>query len=344
MVQVLNTLYVTTPQSYVHLEQENVRVDVNREKLMMVPLHLMGSIVIFGGALVSCSIMQECAKRGIALILLDMNGRFEARVEGSQNGNILLRQAQHKVYDAKEIALEIAKSMVAGKLHNSRYVLLRGARDSVDLEIEQHLRAASKRLANILVQVKEADTINTLMGYEGEAAKHYFTHLNLVVRSECKPAFLMNGRSKRPATDRINALLSLAYALLRNDCRSALEAVGLDPQLGFLHTVRPGRASLALDLMEEFRAIMADRLVLSLINRMQIQENDVEAQAGGGFRLTNKARKAFIIAYQERKKDLVKHSFLVEKVPFGLVPFIQARLLARVIRGDAPHYIPFRLQ
>jgi CRISP-associated protein Cas1 len=342
--QLLNTLYITTPDAYIHLEQNNVRVDVDREKKLMIPLHHLGSIVCVGPVMISTSLMHRCAEDAVALVLLDWNGRFKARLEGPQGGNILLRQAQFVLATQPDIVLNLARCMVAGKLHNSRYVLLRGARDTDDETDRQALRTVADSLANHLQRLPLVDTMDMLRGIEGDAAKQYFGVFSYLLRPDQRPAFQMKGRSRRPPLDRINALLSFAYALIRNDCRTALETVGLDPQQGFLHTVRPGRASLALDLMEEFRPILADRLVLTLLNRMQLTEKDITEEPGGVFKLSDAGRKTLLIAYQDRKKDEVSHAMVAQRFPLGLVPQLQARLLARVIRGELPFYQPYRMR
>src|SRR5690349_21131968 len=260
MRQVLNTLYVMTPYAYVHLENDTLRIDVERQKKMQVPLHHLGSVVCFGNIMVSPALMHRCADDGISLVLLDDNGRFKARLEGGISGNILLRQAQHRAAADKGVTLAIARSVIAGKLRNARQVALRGARESDDEQDRNVLSVTAESLARSIRNLPVADNIDVLRGIEGDAAKVYFSALPNLVRQNVRQFFTMDGRSRRPPRDRFNALLSFLYSMVMNDCRSALETVGLDPQLGFLHTVRPGRAALALDLMEEFRAILADRL------------------------------------------------------------------------------------
>jgi CRISP-associated protein Cas1 len=341
MHQILNTLYVMTPDAYVHLENSTIRIDVEREKKLQVPLHHIGSIVCFGNIMLSTAIMHRCAEEGISLILLSQNGRFKARLEGGVSGNILLRQGQHQAASDDTFALNVSRAMIAGKLRNSRQVLLRGARDS-DIESDQQtIGAGADSLAISLRNVPVASDLASLRGIEGDAAKNYFACLTHLTRKSIRAPFAMNGRTRRPPLDRMNALLSFLYSMLMNDCRSALEVVGLDPQLGFLHTVRPGRAALALDLMEEFRSILADRLALTLINRDQIGESDFEMREGGAVQMSEKARKTLVVAYQERKQEEVNHPLLERKVPIGVLPMLQARFLARTIRGDMESYIPF---
>lgn len=344
MRQILNTLYVMTPNAYVHLENETLRIEVEREKKLQVPLHHIGSIVCFGDVMMSPSSMHRCAEDGRSVVLLDRNGRFKARIEGPVSGNILLRQAQFRAADNVQFALDTAKAIVAGKLRNARQVLLRGAREAGnDLDRDKLGRAADS-LAAAVRAIPIAEDIDTVRGLEGEAAKTYFSGMNHMIRGDVREAFAMNGRSRRPPRDRFNALLSFVYSMVMNDCRSALESVGLDPQLGFLHAVRPGRAALALDLMEEFRAILADRLVLTLINRGQITEKDFLDRPGGAVHLQDDARRTVVVAYQERKQEEVTHPLLDTKIPFGLLADLQARFLARTIRGEMEGYLPFLIK
>ncbi|HNP27329.1 MAG TPA: type I-C CRISPR-associated endonuclease Cas1c [Nitrosomonas sp.] len=341
MYQLLNTLYVMTPQAYVHLENNTLRIDVERQKKLQVPLHHLGAVVCFGNIMISPALMHRCADDGISLILLDTNGRFKARLEGATSGNILLRQSHHQTVKNKQFALAIAKTVIAGKLRNSRQVLLRGARESSDEGDQDALSGAAKSLGISVRNLSTAGGLDVVRGIEGDAAKVYFTALSYLVRRDKREFFVMNGRTRRPPRDRFNALLSFLYSMVMNDCRSAVESVGLDPQLGFLHSVRPGRAALALDLMEEFRSILADRLALTLINRGQITERNLREREGGAVYLENDARKIVVTAYQERKQEEVTHPLLDTKVPFGLLPQLQARFLSRVIRGDMEDYIPF---
>ncbi|HEX5337475.1 MAG TPA: type I-C CRISPR-associated endonuclease Cas1c [Gallionella sp.] len=339
--QILNTLYVMTPHSYLHLENDTLRVDVEREKKLQVPLHHLGSVVCLGNIMVSPALMHRCADDGIGLVLLDQNGRFKARLEGAVSGNILLRQAQHRQAGDNAFALNVSRAMIAGKLRNARQVLLRGAREAADEDDAKVLTAAATALRASVRNLPQAADLDSVRGIEGDAAKVYFSAMNGIVRRDARNTFAMDGRTRRPPRDRINALLSFLYSMLMNDCRSALEAVGLDPQLGFLHAVRPGRAALALDLMEEFRAIMADRLVLTLINRGQIGAGDFVEREGGAVLLEGDARRAVVVAYQERKQEEITHPLLETKMPIGLLPQIQARLLARHIRGETETYLPF---
>ena len=341
MYQILNTLYIMTPNAYAHLENDTVRIDVERQKKLQVPLHHLGTMVCFGNVMISPALMHRCADDGIGLVLLDGNGRFKARLEGGVSGNILLRQAQHRQATEDSFAVAIAKSVIAGKLRNCRQVLLRGARETDNEQDQKLLTEAAAALANSIRNLTMVEELDVVRGIEGDAAKVYFSALPSLVRQNIREHFTMDGRTRRPPRDRFNALLSFLYSMVMNDCRSAIESVGLDPQLGFLHSVRPGRAALALDLMEEFRAILADRLALTLINRGQITEHNLQIREGGAVYLENDARKIVVTAYQERKQEEITHPLLNAKVPFGLLPQLQARFMARTIRGDMEAYIPF---
>ncbi|MBK8889566.1 MAG: type I-C CRISPR-associated endonuclease Cas1 [Dechloromonas sp.] len=339
-MQLLNTLYVTTPESYLHLDNNTLRIEVGQETRLRVPLHHLGAVVCFGYVSVSLPLMHRLADDGISLVLLDTHGRFKARLEGGVSGNVLLRQAQHRLALDPAFALGIARNCIAGKVRNCRQVLLRGSREAKGAADAAALSRGAADLAATLRALPDAGDADALRGLEGEAARQYFAALNNLVRASARESFRMDGRSRRPPRDRINALLSFVYSMLMNDCRSAVEAAGLDPQVGFLHVVRPGRAALALDLMEEFRSF-ADRLVLSLINRGQIGPSDFVEREGGAVLLEGDARKAVVVAYQERKQENLSHPLLSEAVPFGLLPHIQARLLARTLRGDTAEYLPY---
>lgn len=339
-VQVLNTLYVTIPDSYLRLENDTLRVEVEKEAKLRVPLHHLGSVVCFGHVGLSAPLMHRLAEDGIALVLLDDRGRFKARLEGGTAGNVLLRQAQHRRADEAPFALSLASACVAGKVRNGRQVLLRGAREAKSPDDAARLTRAADDLAASLRSIPGASGLDALRGVEGDAARRYFDALALLVRADLRDAFPMDSRSRRPPRDRINALLSFIYSMWMNDCRSACEAAGLDPQVGFLHALRPGRAALALDLMEEFRPL-ADRLALSLINRNQVDAASFAEREGGAVMLEADARKAVVVAYQERKQETLTHPLLSEPVALGIIPLVQARLLARAIRGDAAGYMPF---
>ena len=339
-MQLLNTLYVTTEDSYLRLDNDTLRVEVDRETKLRVPLHHLTAVVCFGHVHLSAPLMHRLAQESIALVLLDANGRFQARLEGPVSGNVLLRQAQFKRVASPAFTLDMARAFVAGKIKNTRQVLQRGARESKVQGEANVLTRRADDLAASLRALPSVESLEALRGMEGEAARQYFSGLNLMVRPDQRVAFQMDGRTRRPPRDRFNALLSFLYAMWMNDCRSALEAAGLDPQLGFLHALRPGRAALALDLMEEFRP-WADRLALSLINRGQLTADDFALREGGGVSLEADGRKTVVVAYQERKREELTHPLLAQSLPLGLVPLVQARLLARAVREDAAPYVPF---
>ena len=339
-MQLLNTLYLTTPETYLRLDNDTLRVEVDHETRLRVPLHHLSAVVCFGHIGLSAPLMHRLAEGGIALVLLDDNGRFKARLEGAVSGNVLLRQAQFQRVADAAFTLDMARACVAGKIKNTRQVLLRGAREAKSDDEAKTLARLADDLAASLRALPAAASLDALRGLEGEAARQYFSGLSLLVRPDQREAFAMDGRTRRPPRDRFNAVLSFLYAMWMNDCRSALEAAGLDPQVGFLHALRPGRAALALDLMEEFRP-WADRLALTLINRGQLAANYFVLREGGGVSLQPDARKTVVVAYQERKKDEINHPLLAQSVPLGLVLLVQARLLARALRDDAAPYVPF---
>jgi len=340
MHQLLNTLYVTTENAYLRLDHETVKVSVEKETKLQVPLHHLGGFVCFGDIMVSPALMRRCGEDGRSLVLLDRNGRFKARLEGPVSGNVLLRRAQHDWSSSAEKSFGVAKKIVAGKIQNSRQVLMRSAREAADTEDEKALREGAAVLGESLLRISRCDDIDRLRGFEGESARAYFDSFDRMVLED-RESFRLDSRNRRPPRDPMNALLSFLYALLTNDCVAAAEGVGLDPQVGFLHVLRPGRPALALDLMEELRAVLADRLALTLVNRRQLTAAHFEDRPGGVVHLGEDGRKAVLVAYQSRKQEEVLHPLLEQKVPFGLVPHVQARLLARVLRGDMEDYVPF---
>lgn len=337
----LNTLYVTTTGSYLHLDNDTVRIEIERETRLRVPLHHLGGIICFGDVLISPALIGRCAADGIGMTLLDRNGRFRARIEGPVSGNVLLRKAQFEAANDPARALAIARPCVAGKLRNSRAVVQRGAREAKTDVDREALDAAVLKLDASLRAVTVVENLDVLRGIEGEAARGYFATMNHLLRADQREAFALDGRSRRPPRDRLNALLSFLYTLLTHDCRSALETVGLDPQFGFLHVLRPGRPALALDLVEEFRAFLADRLALTLINRGQLKADDFRVTEGGAVAMNDDARRAISIAWQEKKQEKLMHPLLESEIPIGLLPQIQARFLARTLRGDTDGYLPF---
>ncbi len=336
----LNTLYVTTQGSFVHVDHETLRVEVDGKTQLQVPVHHLGAIVCFGRVMVSPAAIAQCARDQRSMVFLSEHGRFNARVVGPTSGNVLLRLAQHEAHRCAETTLEISRNIIAAKVQNSRLVLLREARQTKESDAGTALRPAADRLAVILKKLPEAADLDELRGNEGDAAATYFAVFGHLIREQ-KDAFTFDGRNRRPPRDPVNSLLSFLYSLLRIECEAAIEGVGMDPQIGFLHAIRPGRPSLALDLMEELRPLLADRLVLTLINRKQLKEEDFVRRAGGGVMLTDEGRRTLLVAYQKRKSEEVRHSAAEETVPYALIPHMQARLLARRLRGDLAHYPPF---
>jgi CRISP-associated protein Cas1 len=342
MKQILNTLYVQTQGTYLQLDHETLKVKIEEETKQL-PLHHLGSIVAFGNVLLSPFLIHRCAADGRSIVWLSQSGRFQGRLSGPTTGNVLLRRAQHEAIANPVATLNIARYVVAGKLQNTRNILMRAAREAKDSADEVKLRAAAQVHADAIESAEKTGDIDKLRGIEGYAAKAYFGAFGEMIRMN-REGFEFTVRSKRPPKDGINALLSFAYTLLANECVAACEGVGLDPQMGFSHVMRPGRPSLALDLMEELRSIVADRLVLSLVNRGQVKPTDFIDRPGGGVYLTEDARKDFLAAYQKRKQEEVTHPILESKVPIGLLCHVQARLLARHLRGDIPQYPPFILR
>jgi len=341
MKKLLNTIYVTTEGAGLRKDGENLVVEIEGEERARAPLHMLASVVLFGPIYVSPALISACAGAGITIVLLSRVGRFEARMEGPVSGNVLLRRAQ---YRAAEDPVDIVRSIVMGKISNQRAVLMRALRDygdEFDVGRRGRIEEAVRRMAGILRRVDLAvNRVDDLRGAEGEAAQLYFGVFDFLIRAPDE-VIRFKGRSRRPPLDPVNALLSFLYTLLTHDCRSAAESIGLDPAVGFLHRDRPGRPSLALDLMEELRPVMADRLALSLFNRRQLRAADFETRDGGAVWLKDDARKTVLTAWQERKRQERRHPFLEETAPLGLVPYLQAQLLARHLRGDLDAYPPW---
>lgn len=343
MRQLLNTLYVTTGGAYLHLDHDTVRMEVDGETEAQIPLHHLSAIVGFGNVLVSPALMGRCADDGRAVIFMTRTGRFRARVVGPQTGNVLLRKAQHEQSEDPAAAREIARAMVAGKVKNSRRLVVRAARRADGDDAKEALEEAKEELAASLRLLEDEATLDGVRGHEGTAAKVYFDVFSHQIRQQ-EDAFRLNGRTRRPPRNRLNAVLSFLYTLLCNDCEAAAEGVGLDPQIGFLHAARPGRPSLGLDLMEELRAPLADRLALTLVNRRQLTLDDFRERDGGAVLLNDDGRETVLVAYQERKQDTITHPVLDQQIEIGLLPHAQARLLARHLRGDLDQYVPYLLR
>lgn len=335
-----NILYVTTPEAFLALDGETIVVKNDDRKSLQLPLHNLQGIVCFNYPGVSPALMGACVERDISLVFLKPSGRFLARVTGRTKGNLLLRRKQYELSRDEATRLSIASSCLLGKIANSRKVIERGLRDHHLLLDVSALQAVSDFLKTALLEIRAARTIDYLRGLEGSAAKQYYGVIGQLILHQ-KDAFFFNDRNRRPPQDNMNALLSFLYSLLTGEVVSALETVGLDPQVGFLHTDRPGRPSLALDLMEELRPVFADRLALTLINRRQISGQGFVQKESGGVLMDDDTRKKVILAWQERKKDEIVHPYLRERIPFGLIPHVQAQLLARYLRGDLDAYPPF---
>lgn len=344
MKQILNTLYVMTQGSYIHLDNETVRIEVDGETRLRVPLHHLGSVVTMGNVLISPQLLAKCARDGRSVTLLDRNGRFSCRMEGPVSGNILLRHAQNDAFRDPVRSDEVARSIIAGKLRNSRVLLRRSARENTESVESAALTGAADHLDGLLSRLRNAKGVNIMRGIEGEGAKVYFGVFSLMLKPAARDDFVFTERNRRPPRDRINALLSFLYTLLLHDAVSAAEGVGLDPREGFLHVIRPGRPALGLDLIEEFRAQIADRLTLMLINRKQLSVTDFDERPGGAVLLNENGRKTVLQAYQKRKQEEMVHPLFSEKVPVGMLPHIQARLLARHLRGESEHYLPMQFR
>lgn len=340
MKQMLNTLFVTSEDVYLSLEGENVLA--NREKTVVAryPLHTLQTIVSFSYAGASPALMGACAEKGIGLAFCTPRGRFLARVCGENNGNVLLRREQYRAADDPGRSCLIARTMIFGKLSNSAASIQRTLRDHAPRVSDCGLEEAVGQIRDLLPMVLDAVDLDALRGLEGVGASAYFGVFDHLVLNR-KEDFFFHGRNRRPPLDRVNALLSFAYSLLAHDCASALESVGLDAYVGFLHRDRPGRQSLALDLMEELRPCMADRFVLTFINNRMVRPEDFQTQDSGAVLLTEEGRKKFLKAWQERKRDALTHPYLNEKLSWGMIPYIQALLLARYLRGDLDGYPPF---
>ena len=340
MKQLLNTLFVTSEDIYLSLEGENVLANRDGEVVARYPLHTLQTIVSFSYSGASPALMGACAEKGIGLAFCTPRGRFLARVCGESNGNVLLRREQYRIADDPHRSCAVARDMIFGKLSNSGASIQRTLRDHAPRVQNCGLEDAASQIRQLLPQVLAAADLEALRGLEGVGASAYFGVLDHMLLNR-KEDFYFRGRNRRPPLDRVNAMLSFAYSLLAHDCASALESVGLDAYVGFLHRDRPGRESLALDLMEELRPCMADRFVLTLVNNRMIKPEDFHVQDSGAVLLTDDGRKRFLKAWQERKRDTLTHPYLNEKMSWGLIPYVPALLLARYLRGDLDAYPPF---
>ena len=340
MRKLLNTLYVTTPEAYLSKDGFNVVVSVDKEELFRIPIMNVESIVTFGYMGASPGMMKLCMDNNVALSFMTPQGRFICRVQGATRGNVLLRKKQYSLSEDKNIALHMAKLFITGKVYNTRSILQRYIRDNgTDEEVENVIKQLNWRKKRIM----QAENMDILRGEEGYAANAYFDVFSHLILHQ-KDDFPFDGRNRRPPKDEVNAMLSFVYTLIANDVAAALESVGLDPYVGFMHTLRPGRTSLALDMMEELKAYLGDRLVLSMINRKQITKKDFIRQSDDSFVMTDSCRKELLNSWQKRKKGLIEHPYLKEKIPIGLLPYAQAMLLARFLREDLDDYPVFLMR
>lgn len=340
MKRLLNTLYVTSPDRYLSLDGENIVILEQQEEIGRVPLHNLQSVITFGYTGASPALMAACAKRDIDLVFLSGSGRFLARVSGEIRGNILLRKEQYRVVSDKAASLEIARNCILGKVHNSKWIIERACRDHpMRLDVEK-LKKKSQLLSQSIHFVRQCSDADRLRGFEGEAAAVYFSVFDDLILQQ-KEQFCFKGRSHRPPMDKVNAMLSFAYILLTGMCAGALEAVGLDPYAGVFHTDRPGRMSLALDMVEELRSVVADRFVLTMINKRIIDGNGFTEKENGAVIMDDDTRKSFLSQWQLKKQEVITHPYLGEKVEWGMVPYVQALLLSRYFRGDLDQYPPF---
>lgn len=340
MKQLLNTLFVTTQGAYLSKEGETVSVQIEQEVALRVPIHTLQGIACFGRVSVSPFLLGFCAERGVGLSFLTESGRFLARVQGPVSGNILLRREQYRKSGIAAESAEVARSVVIAKIANCRNVVLRAVREKPNQPGAEALSRAAKRLAWVIEELQVPRPLDVVRGHEGDAARVYFEVFDHLI-TESKDSFFFRGRSRRPPLDNVNALLSFLYTLLTHDVAGALEGVGLDPAAGYLHRDRPGRPSLALDLVEELRPVLADRLALSMINRRQVRPDGFRKSESGAMEMDDSTRKQVLAAYQKRKQEEVVHPFLKERVQYGIVPHIQSLLLARHLRGDLDGYPSF---
>ena len=340
MRKLLNTLFILSEETYLSLDGENIVILAENSEKRRFPLHMLENIMCFSYKGASPALMGACAERKIGLSFFAPNGKFLAGVHGKEYGNVLLRKQQYRISDDKEQGVQYAKNMMIGKVYNSRWTLERTARDHKERVDYESIRKISAELQEGLLKIRTVDNIDQLRGIEGELASRYFSVFDELILNQ-KDDFIFQTRNRRPPMDRVNALLSFAYAVVERECANALRSVGLDPFVGFMHTDRPGRESMALDIMEEFRSILCDRFVLTLINTKTVRKDSFMKGDDGAVLLNDKGRKIFFNNWQNRKRELITHPFLKEKMEWGLVPYIQALLLARTIRGDIEEYPPF---
>lgn len=340
MRKLLNTLYITTPEAYLVKDGLNVVVLVDKEERFRIPIMNVEGIVTFGYMGASPGLMKLCMDNNVSLVFMSPQGRFIGRVQGATHGNVLLRKKQYSLSEDENVALHLAKLFITGKVFNARSILQRFIRDNgADEEVESVIKQLEWRKKCVM----QAETMDVLRGEEGRAANSYFDVFDHLILHQ-KADFPFNGRSRRPPKDEVNAMLSFVYTLIANDVASALESVGLDPYVGFMHTLRPGRTSLALDMMEELRAYLGDRLVLSMINRKQVTKKDFIRQGDESFVMTDDCRKELLSTWQKRKKETIEHPYLKEKISIGLLPYTQAMLLARFLREDLDDYPVFLMR
>jgi CRISPR-associated protein Cas1 len=340
MRKLLNTLFITSEDAYLNLDGETVCVEIHKEKAGQFPLHTLESIVCFSYRGATPALMGACAERGINLSFFSPFGKFMCRVTGESRGNVLLRKQQYRISEDETLSCAIARNFILGKVFNCRWSVDRTLRDHRLRVDEERCRGAAQFLSNSMDRIRAEDNLDTLRGLEGEAASIYFGIFDEMILNQ-KEEFSFHGRNKRPPEDNVNAMLSFGYALLANDCAGALEGVGLDSYVGFMHRDRPGRKSLALDMMEELRPVLVDRFVLTLVNSRQMRGDYFSKLESGAVTFTDDGKKKFLHAWQEHKKEVITHPYLEEKIPWGLVPHVQSLLLARYLRGDIDGYPPF---
>nr|WP_240503510.1 type I-C CRISPR-associated endonuclease Cas1c [Natranaerobius trueperi] len=335
----MNSLFVTSPDVYLSLDGENIVVKKDKERIGRVPLHNLESVYTFGYSGASPALMGACAERNISLVFLTRNGKFLARIIGESRGNVVLRKTQYRLSDDKNLSAKIARNFIVGKIYNNKWILERATRDyPLRVDIDK-FKETSQHLSDLITEVRNVNNLELLRGYEGQAAVSYNEVFDQLILQQ-KDEFRFKRRSRRPPLDKVNAMLSFAYTLLSNDIISAAESIGLDAYVGFLHRDRPGRASLALDMMEELRGVYAERFVISLINKKVMKKGDFSVKENGAILMKDEARKKFLKHWQDRKQEKINHPYLGEKIPWGVVPYAQSMLLARYLRGDLDEYPP----